>query len=680
MFPDPYPGELLFSVLARFNERMAYPAEYASNLELFGVRHGTPAIELPNRIDRLVSKLPPGAIYTSDSIIQNNTLFPLYAPFLPDRNRDLVLTNMKGDDMRTTLLRSGIIAGRVRPPVYFSTCPVCDEQNVAVHGETYWDRRHQISGVQVCSVHSIFLTDTNVRLRWSLRKNPLTSAESAERAASVRRIDPNNVHDRMRLQIAESAAWLLDLNTSRPGLVAINRGYREILAQNDLLSPKGGIRLKRLYERFSACCPPDLLDRFGCELRDGGDGGWLGRLLREEEQGVAPLRHLLLLAILNVSAQDFFTSVIHSLGTALQHNAWPCLNPLCPDFQKPAVLKFEIKRAKHGFARIFECPKCGHRSSRTADGQKVIRVVQFGILWEQRLRSMWEDASLSLRALAGDLHADARSVLKYAVRSGLQFPRRGPTRLAKSPGYLRDLGRLPQSDSRDNKREAWSGLRGTHKSAGISELRRKAPALYIWLYRHDRKWMIEHSPACRRRVPKNNRVDWGNRDAMLVEHVIAVANRIKNQPGRPRRVTVRSIGIEMGIPVVLKTRRMKLPRTKAALAENVESTEQFVLRRIDWTLNSLKRQGSGANRSEIVRIAGIGTKALGMPSVQQAIARVKADLGGRSGESLPRLTNLVAQQQMATGPSKPQPQKEAKDKLKLNARRIPLERVDGAEF
>jgi len=188
-FPDPHEGELLYSVLARFAERMNYPALYTNLLELFGVRHGVPAIELPNKIDQLVSALPPSSVYTSDSIIQKYTLLPFYAPFLPERSYELILSNMKGQGVRTTQLRAGIVAGRVKPPEFFKSCPVCDQENLVRHGETYWKRVHQIRGVEICPVHGVFLEPTNVRLRGSARRDALISAQSAQRVVVAGRVD-----------------------------------------------------------------------------------------------------------------------------------------------------------------------------------------------------------------------------------------------------------------------------------------------------------------------------------------------------------------------------------------------------------------------------------------------------------------------------------------------------------
>ena len=80
----------------------------------------------------------------------------------------------------------------------------------------------------------------------------------------------------------------------------------------------------------------------------------------------------------------------------------------------------------------------------------------------------------------------------------------------------------------------------------------------------------------------------------------------------------------------------KLPRTKAALNAHVESTEQFTLRRIRWTVDTLKLQGAKPTKTDIMRVAGIGARALRMASVQQAIARAKDEL-----ECFPEGANLV---------------------------------------
>ena len=67
-FPDPYPDELFYSIAAQFADRMQYPTQGATMNALFSARHGVPAIELPHKLELLVSALPSGNNYTADML------------------------------------------------------------------------------------------------------------------------------------------------------------------------------------------------------------------------------------------------------------------------------------------------------------------------------------------------------------------------------------------------------------------------------------------------------------------------------------------------------------------------------------------------------------------------------------------------------------------------------------
>ena len=49
-FPDPYPDELLFSVCARYAERMQYPNQHAVLQDLFGNRNKLASVALPSLV------------------------------------------------------------------------------------------------------------------------------------------------------------------------------------------------------------------------------------------------------------------------------------------------------------------------------------------------------------------------------------------------------------------------------------------------------------------------------------------------------------------------------------------------------------------------------------------------------------------------------------------------------
>jgi hypothetical protein len=49
-FPDPYPDEILYSICARYGDRVKYPGQCSILRELFGVRHANMSLDFPCRL------------------------------------------------------------------------------------------------------------------------------------------------------------------------------------------------------------------------------------------------------------------------------------------------------------------------------------------------------------------------------------------------------------------------------------------------------------------------------------------------------------------------------------------------------------------------------------------------------------------------------------------------------
>ena len=81
-FPDPYPEELLYSVIARYQERVMVIDRKTALLDLFGTSNALAVIALPSHLGALVSNLPSGNPYSPELLIKRHTLLPYFAPFL----------------------------------------------------------------------------------------------------------------------------------------------------------------------------------------------------------------------------------------------------------------------------------------------------------------------------------------------------------------------------------------------------------------------------------------------------------------------------------------------------------------------------------------------------------------------------------------------------------------------
>src|SRR5690349_21561796 len=97
-FPSFYPDELLYSAIARFGERMKYPSKRSIVKDLFESDRVQAIVDLPGHLDAFVNRLPVGCIYpTADELIDNHTLLPFYAPFLPPERVRQIREDMRGD-------------------------------------------------------------------------------------------------------------------------------------------------------------------------------------------------------------------------------------------------------------------------------------------------------------------------------------------------------------------------------------------------------------------------------------------------------------------------------------------------------------------------------------------------------------------------------------------------------
>src|SRR6478736_3142262 len=71
-FPTPYPNELVYSLCARFADRMRFPTITGTMEALFGRRHAVAIVDLPHGLEVLVNSLPCGHSATVDGLINSH--------------------------------------------------------------------------------------------------------------------------------------------------------------------------------------------------------------------------------------------------------------------------------------------------------------------------------------------------------------------------------------------------------------------------------------------------------------------------------------------------------------------------------------------------------------------------------------------------------------------------------
>jgi hypothetical protein len=626
-FPTPYLDELLYSICARFSERLQYPNKKSVLQELFGTDRCVAVVDLPSHLDQLVKSMPNSSCYSVQKLIERHTMLPYYAPFLNSITVERLRRQLKSSHGSSIHTRSGITASSVRPFQWLRYCPMCANEDRWLFGETYWHRIHQVPGVEVCHKHNLFLVDSAVRIHNAQSRHVFFSAEGNAESTPLRLLGKSDSVHHVLLMLSRNAAWLLQRPTRKSDLPSMRARYVRSLADRGLATYSGRVHAKALLEEFSEQYPQSLLSQLKSVSNEFATGSpiWLLDLVRPTKRAKHPLQHLLLMSFLGQTTQEFFSNSIET--HPFPHSPYPCLNRAADHFRKSCIEHCRITFTKdHGKpVGTFACD-CGFQYMRTGpdrstkDQHRIDRIVDFGDTWTDALKRMWCDSDVSLRLMSRRLGVDPLTVKRQAALANLSFPRTAPrSALMKQPCTGTSHMRASPHTKFQTYREVWLTLRARNPAAGPTELRRLAPSTYAWLRRNQLEWLKANVPPTRARFPASHRVNWKLRDQRLSEAAIRASLHLRNLPGPPVKISAARIARTIGQLALIQKHLAKLPETARALARATDTRESFAIRRINYAVELYTREGIVPRRWQLIRRAGLRPEVTADLTVEEAI-------------------------------------------------------------
>jgi hypothetical protein len=652
-FPTPHPEEILYSVCARYSERVNYPGAETINQELFGSRGLAAIIDLPCNLSYLDTHLPAGHSLTPKTLISKRTLLGFYSPFLPEERVRRILHEMEGSDGSSVHKLTGVTASTVRRPDWLRFCPICIEGDRRKFKECYWHRVHQVPGVLVCPTHEVLLENSTAPARNRVNSAVYVPAEQAVTTVAPRPLDPSSTYHLILINLARDVAWLLDQYEFIPGFDSLRTGYSRLLIEHGLATTSGRIRTDALVSKLRNTYPPYLLEMLQCPFDEQKANNWPSRIVNHLNQGKVhhPLRHLLLIQALDQTAASFFEICKKKIPATFPSSKpfgsgpWPCLNPTCEHFRQPVItaitISYDWRKSQTSFG-IFQCC-CGFTYSRSGpdssrdDCLRFDRIKLYGLVWDKALRRLWKDPSVSISEASRTLGVSHNTVKYQATRMGLKFPRRGPGRMIteletnRRETIKRQLHKSSViAKSKHNYRRSWLEVVRKNPEANRTKLREEiAPREYRWLTKYDPKWFDAHKPPPFRRTGSARKVDWPRRDVELSEDVRSSALRLRNAIGFPIWVTKQAIGRDLDRKDWFSKKQIKkLPLTAKVLKEVLESTLEFSIRKVRWAAARFREEGQSPSLSTLANRAHLAWEMWYMPKVKAVIKTELSSLQG----------------------------------------------------
>jgi predicted DNA-binding protein YlxM (UPF0122 family) len=590
-FPEFYPDELLYSACARYANQVIYPNKQTAVIDLFGSRGLSAIVDFPTRIENLLSSIP-NHNYTSDKIIDKQTLFPFYEPFISDKRAEVIRNEMKASGENRIRTRLATNIKQVKTSKFLRYCPICTTDDRKTFGEAYWHRVHQLAGILVCSKHGCLLE--NSAILWERESSAFFHLAEAylPQQKPPRFLTDKNTGYQTILYLAEKAEWLL-VQTNlplKPG--ELRQRYYNLLLERGFAYYNGRIRNNKLLEEFNNFFPKSVLAELGCETESGGRN-WVLKFFEIGRSDVFnhPIRHLLILKFLNADVNSLFKYFVEY--KPFVESPYPCLNRVSPHYKELRIQNCRVvdnltkgkNRAKP--LGIFTCD-CGFIYQRVGpDKSEKDRflygsVSEYGLVWEAELGKYWANLDLSLVEIAKKFGTSTHLISRHAIRLKLPMNSAGTRSLQ---GYVRHLNpRKYFSRYLKQHREEWIELIKKYPNANRKFLLQQNYFVYSWLKKNDSEWFEKHLPLPLKVLKRKDYLDWQKVDNELSEKVEKACREIKAQK-QPLRICITEIIRRTGNKNRFEGKLSKLPKTKRILEKNLESLEDFMVRKTIWASN-----------------------------------------------------------------------------------------------
>lgn len=408
------------------------------------------------------------------------------------------------------------------------------------------------------------------------------------------------------IKIAKSYEFLLSNNLYQFNNIKIHEMYLNYLDKKGFVTSSKRIKQMKLAEQIISYYGEKLLNILNCHIDKNNQSNWLKNITRKPRKVIHPLRHILFISFLCGSLEIFYQSEInyHPFGKA----PWPCLSIAADHYLKDVVseciVTSDYKTRKPVGTFVCSCGFIYSRKgpdSREEDRYKVGRIKKFGYIWEQRLVDLVNEEKYNLKCLSEKMNCDPKTIVKYANKLSVI------NKINKNMKVKENNIIYTSEDYSHYKEELFNFIK-TNPDLSRTEIRDKMYKQYIWLYRHDREWLMENLPDCidKREIEykATNRVDWNERDKQICDAIREEYEKIISS-GNLVRITKSLLGKRAGCSSLVYKCIRKLPNTSFLLEKICEGVEEYQIRRIKLVTEQLYEDKVALKKWEILKKAGI---------------------------------------------------------------------------
>ena len=286
-FPLPYQDELIYSTIARYGVHFGVTSPKQLLDDVYGNRKVIATTDLPNQLAAIVSHLNNDPRIDVEYLAYRHTLFPLYAPFVPEERRIVCLNLMAGNSCGAIHLALGVAASRVKQELALRYCPQCQKAQKQRFGEYYWQRLWQVKGADCCLEHGQLINAAVERHSYHRHKYfaaspancPYHKQETPDTKALVVTVQVERLLNRAAMKSALFEQWTI---------------YYKRLADQNNCGKGCYVKYEDIALRVIQCWSNEWLIENNVGV-DDNQSCWLRSIFRKHRKSFSYLEHIIVL-------------------------------------------------------------------------------------------------------------------------------------------------------------------------------------------------------------------------------------------------------------------------------------------------------------------------------------------------------------------------------------------------
>jgi hypothetical protein len=534
-FPAPYPDECYYSVLCRYFVRSGN-AEYAPIArELFGnIQALSTSVFFPMRMDCFERLIPRDSGIARRGFATNHTMYPYMAVYFTQKFRTEMERVFAGSETKLNIE----VAGRQKAwrlwSEYLRYCPECVREDIALYGETYWHRVHQLPGVVYCTKHEIRLIDSDVAVRDTTKAFYAASNQTLLESSSV---DNLKRYKKKFLRIGKESEWLLNHGMEVDWNFDYQLKYKRSLREKGVATVQGISDYDLIIRSFDDYWGHEFLKSLYIITSDTRE--WIRQFQEANIKSFKPIYHILLMCFLKDSVEVFLE--YEPSTNPFGRYPWACLNPICDHYQVDGCQNTDI-RYQCGIAfGAFKCDYCDliYRQTKRKGHILALYVVDYGEVWKGKLLNL-HHAGTTESEIAVALNCTLTVVRTQKRKLDLRCEPYKDKRVFDSK--LRDLRKSGLKISRETfYKEQVLELCEKYTEVTIAMLHEYIPGAYSYFSKHDFEWLRCHI------VYERDTIAQQQLEQELVEKAKAAVKFIREKGDAKKRITSGYIASVAGV-------------------------------------------------------------------------------------------------------------------------------------